>query len=155
MCADVSLRPRFESVTTYLSWDHQRLGAMLEDVTVRVDEGQLDEALRLYRQWYEGLVRHMRIEEELLFPIFDARAGIVAGPTATMREEHREIQRAIRTMRDGLAARDAQAFGQGLRFLGSVLPGHNSKEEHVLYPTTDRLLTEDERRVLSERLQRE
>ena len=43
----------------------------------------------------------------------------------------------------------------GLRFLESVLPDHNAKEEHILYPTLDRLLRPAERAMLVERLQRE
>jgi len=155
MPVDPAADNEFEDVTQYLSWDHDGLESMLTEVTHKVDAGELDEALKRCRDWDQRLVRHIRIEEELLFPLFDARAGIVAGPTAALREEHREIRRAVRIMRDGLAQRDPVAFRQGLAFLRSVLPGHNSKEEHLLFPATDRLLSDSERRALSGRLQRE
>jgi len=36
-----------------------------------------------------------------------------------------------------------------------VLPDHNAKEEHILYPTLDSLLLPSERAALVSRLQRE
>lgn len=143
---------KFEDVTTYLSWDHDRLDAILADVCLRVDAGKLQEAEASYREFLTGLTRHIRLEEELVFPLFEARTGVTGGPTAVMRAEHREIERALEMMKDGLAQKSADAFREGLRFLRSVLPDHNAKEEHVLYPTTDRVLSGDERSTFVERL---
>lgn len=146
----------FESVTTYLSWDHDRLDAILGDVSRKVEAGRLDEARNLYQEFQRGLLRHIRIEEEILFPVFEAKAGMgETGPTAVMRLEHREIEKALNIMRDGLEADDPKDFREGQVFLGTILPDHNSKEEHILYPTTDRLLSEKERALLASRLQSE
>lgn len=146
---------RFGTVTTYLSWDHDRLEAILEAVSRGVEDRRMAEARETYRGFDDGLNRHIRIEEELLFPLFEARTGIADGPTAVMRSEHREIQKALDIMRDGLAREDGETFREGLRFLHSVLPDHNAKEEHVLYPTMDRLFSESERSAFAARLQRE
>ena len=143
---------KFEDVTTYLSWDHDRLEAILADVCLHVDAGKLAEGEVGYREFLTGLKRHIRVEEELLFPLFEARTGVIGGPTEVMRAEHREIERALEMMREGLAQRDTGAFRDGLRFLRSVLPDHNAKEEHVLYPTTDRVLSDEERSTFVGRL---
>lgn len=145
----------FASITEYLSWDHDRLEAVLADVARGVEAGLLGEARERYRGFDEGLSRHIRIEEELLFPLFEARTGMVGGPTAVMREEHREIQRALGIMRDGLEQADADGFREGLGFLRQTLPDHNAKEEHILYPTTDRSLSDAERSAFVSRLQGE
>ena len=58
-------------------------------------------------------------------------------------------------MREALHRRDAAAFAERLRFLHSMLAVHESKEEHVLYPITDALLTQTETRMLVARLERE
>jgi iron-sulfur cluster repair protein YtfE (RIC family) len=144
----------FESVTAYLSWDHDRLEGLLNEASLKVDSGRLKEARESYRAFESGLSRHIRMEEELLFPVFEARMGM-AGPTAVMRLEHREIEKAMKIMREGLEEEDPQAFRKGLDFLGTVLPDHNSKEEHILYPTTDQSLSDGERALFTARLQRE
>jgi len=153
--AEASHSQRFQSVTTYLTWDHGRLSVLLADVTAEVDAGRLEAARQAYRRWEQAFTRHLRIEEELLFPLFEARAGIVAGPTETMREEHREARRAASMMRESLGRRDVETYREALQFLRSILPGHTSKEERLLYPATDGLLTEEQRQAVSERLQRE
>ncbi len=80
---------------------------------------------------------------------------MVNGPTEVMRDEHRQVRTALGIMRRGLLRTDAGGYGEGLRFFDSVLPDHNAKEEHILYPTLDRLLRPAERAALVARLQRE
>ena len=155
MGSDAATAPRFDSVTRYLCWDHSRLARLLEQVKDQVAEGRLKEARELYRSYDAGVSRHLRVEQELVYPLFEARTGITPGPTETLRQEHEQVQHAVRMMREGLAVLDVQGFEAGVRYLDETLPAHNSKEEHVLYPTMDAMLTERERQTLSERLQRE
>jgi iron-sulfur cluster repair protein YtfE (RIC family) len=145
----------FDSVTAYLGWDHGRLDEALRSVSSAVERGRFADAAAGYEELELGLLRHMRIEEELLFPVFEARSGMVNGPTEVMRDEHRQVRTALGLMRRGLLRTDAGAYGEGLRFFDSVLPDHNAKEEHILYPTLDRLLRPAERAALVARLQRE
>jgi iron-sulfur cluster repair protein YtfE (RIC family) len=145
----------FDSVTAYLGWDHDRLDEALRSVSSAVERGRFADAAAGYEELELGLLRHMRIEEELLFPVFEARSGMVNGPTEVMRDEHRQVRTALAHMRRGLLRTDAGAYGEGLRFFDSVLPDHNAKEEHILYPTLDRLLRPAERAALVARLQRE
>jgi len=145
----------FDSVTAYLGWEHGRLNEELRSVSSAVERGRFADAAAVYEELELGLLRHMRIEEELLFPVFEARSGMVNGPTEVMRDEHRQVRTALGLMRRGLQRTDAGAYGDGLRFFDSVLPDHNAKEEHILYPTLDRLLRPAERAALVARLQRE
>ncbi len=130
----------FTGVNEYLSWDHHRLDAILADVTRMVDDGELERAEHTYLEFHEGLQRHIRLEEEILFPVFEQKTGLVRGPTEVMRQEHRTIKEAMEIMREGLAAAKGGAFHEGRQLLEEALPSHNHKEEHVLYPTIDRLL---------------
>ena len=61
-------------------------------------------------QLERALERHIRLEEEIVFPLFEARSGIVDGPTAVMRDEHRCLRRALALMRAGIEARDGTAM---------------------------------------------
>jgi iron-sulfur cluster repair protein YtfE (RIC family) len=99
------------------------------------------------------LRRHIGLEEELLFPEFERLTGMSphAGPTAVMRHEHRQIEAVLLTLERtiGTAGAEADAARGELR---RVLVDHNAKEEQVLYPTTDRLLGDADRRALVGRL---
>ena len=145
----------FESVTAYLGWDHDRLAESLRAVSAAVGRGAFEEAASRYEDFELGFLRHIRIEEELLFPVFEARSGIVNGPTGVMRDEHRQVRMGLALMRQGLHRADASLYDDGRRFFESVLRDHNAKEEHILYPTLDSLLRPAERSSLVARLERE
>lgn len=155
MDARAAVESGFESVTAYVGWDHDRLDEALRSVSAAVGAGRFADAAVRYEEVELGLLRHFRIEEELLFPVFEARSGMGNGPTAVMRDEHRQARTALGIMRGGLLRSDAGAYGEGLRFVESVLSGHNSREEHILYPMLDGLLRPSERALLVARLLRE
>jgi regulator of cell morphogenesis and NO signaling len=138
-----------------LSWDHDRLDALEAAAFQKRAEGDLQSARDHYAAFAAGLRRHIAFEEQLLFPAFEEITGMppTAGPTAVMREEHREIEALIGKIETGIA--DVAAPVEQLRrSLHDVLGEHNLKEEGVLYPTTDQLLGPDKADQLVERIQR-
>jgi iron-sulfur cluster repair protein YtfE (RIC family) len=145
---------KFDTVTRYLSWDHDRLDGLLGEVTRRVEAGELKQAGSLFEAFESGLRRHIRLEETVLFPLFEQRTGRSTGPTAAMRVEHRAIEAQLLRMRQALDIGDAAEYGGGLGTLHEVLGAHNLKEESVLYPTTDDLLEPEERLDFVDRLMR-
>ena len=155
MAASTATAKGFDTIAACLSSDHERLDQLLAVVCRDVANRQMDEARTALAEFASGLSRHIRIEEELLFPVFEMRTGLGGGPTLLMRSEHREILDAVGMMRSGLAQFDSEAFQEGLAFLRQLLPGHNAKEEHILYPTTDRIFSDRERAAFVERVQKE
>lgn len=143
---------RFDSITRYLSWDHDRLDGLLSEATQRVEQGHMAQARNIFVAFDEGLRRHIRLEEEVLFPLFEAKTGMRSGPTMVMRTEHRVIEAELNRMRHGLESGDASEYASGLSSLHGVLGTHNAKEEQVLYPITDDLLDVLERRDVVDRL---
>lgn len=141
------------SVMDYLSWDHDRLDALEKQAFAARGRGALEEADGIFRKFTRGLRRHIGLEEELLFPEFERLAGMTAdaGPTAVMRHEHRQIEGFLLTLERTIGVLGGEAE-QTRESLHRVLLDHNVKEEEVLYPTTDRLLGDAERRALVERL---
>jgi uncharacterized protein (DUF2249 family) len=142
------------SVTEALAWDHDRLDALEKEAFERRASGDPDGARSVFALFAHGLRRHIRFEEELLFPEFERRAGFDpdAGPTAVMRAEHREIEALIEDLERGIGdpAVPAEATRASLH---EILGDHNLKEEQVLYPGTDRLLEEAEADALVRRIQ--
>lgn len=141
---------REDTVTAYVVAELGCLDGLLEDLAAAVVSGRLSEARALVRRFELALEQHVRVEEDLLLPVFVARTG-VDGPAASLRAEHREAERGARLMREALATDDLAGFDDGLRFVRQILPGHNSKE-HILYPAVDMLLSEPERARLMQRL---
>lgn len=132
----------FPSITAYLSWDHDRLDALLARTYEHVAHGDLAGALPAFGELADGLLRHMRLEEQILFPILEQRTGMLSGPTEVIRTEHRALEHALGRMREALLAQDREGAARSHDDLVEVLVEHHLKEEEVLYPMTDRSLPE-------------
>lgn len=140
-------------VSEALAWDHDRLDALERGAFELLAGGDPQGARVRWAEFTVGLRRHIRFEEEILFPTFEEELGIPAedGPTGVMRGEHREIERLI-----DLIGRALGGDGAPLPLrseLHLVLGQHNMKEEHVLYPGTDTCLGPEERDALVARIQ--
>lgn len=142
------------AVTEYMIQDHRRIEALLATLEARFEAGDLDDARAAFHPFEVAFLRHLRIEEQIVFPVFQARTGI-PGPTAVLREEHREFRRAVGLMQEAVMLGNKAQFRDALAYLRSLDPDHNAKEERVLYPTTDRLLTPEESLALVARMRSE
>jgi hemerythrin-like domain-containing protein len=142
----------FKSVTSYLMWDHDRLDAVLYEVFALVSEGSLAHAAERFAEFDAGMARHIRLEDEVLFPEFRARSGLTGGPTELAGREHQVISEALADMKGALASGDAKAFFAARKKFLAVLPAHHAKEEQLLYPVIDESLSEDDRLDLVKRL---
>ena len=137
-----------------LEWDHDRLDAILGLAFESRRTGDGPSARGLIAEFRLGLCRHIRFEEQELFPVFEARSGmpIHAGPTAVMRAEHREIEGLLEDLAGAMRLEGGAA--EAVRDdLTRLLGWHNQKEEGVLYPLIDRCLGEDESDALIVRFQ--
>lgn len=133
-------------VTEHLQADHERLDAILARVRTLAADGSFEEASARFAEFACGLRRHIEVEEEVLFPLFERVTGMAHGPTVVMRHEHVEIRRAMEDISGALARRDADGVGGSIDALEDTLSDHNLKEERVLYPMTDEAVGDDRAR---------
>ena len=142
-------------VSEALSWDHDRLDSLEQTAFRKRGAGELRGAAELYAAFAAGLRRHIGFEEEILFPAFEERTGFppMAGPTAVMRVEHREIQDLLQRIEAGIGDPAAPVEELRRRFY-AVLGDHNVKEEEILYPGTDEILGAEDADRLVSRIQR-
>jgi uncharacterized protein (DUF2249 family)/hemerythrin superfamily protein len=140
-------------VAEALEWDHDRLDDLEREAFAARAAGDLPLATRLFHDFAHGLRRHIAFEEKLVFPAFESRAGVQwSGPTQVMRDEHREIEKRLQEMERRFADVEDPLMGPRAAF-HEILHDHNIKEEGIVYPATDQLLTEQERDELVGQIQ--
>ncbi len=142
------------SIHEALEWDHDRLDARLEAAFGAREREELARAGELFAEFALGLRRHIRFEEELLFPAFEAHTGQPphTGPTGVMRAEHREIEALLEALAEA-ASLPGQAAEVLREDLVRILGWHNQKEEGVLYPQIDESVGDIEKDALIGRFQ--
>ncbi|MBI5561155.1 MAG: DUF2249 domain-containing protein [Deltaproteobacteria bacterium] len=134
------------TLTDYMQTDHRRLDAIFERFSVAVKEKRWDDASRDFRVFSLGLKRHIKAEEDILFPLFEKKTGMVdAGPTVVMRMEHKEIKDLLDRVLNKTDGKDSTGISEGTYALVNILADHNMKEEHILYPESDACVSDMER----------
>lgn len=125
-----------------LCWDHARIDAFEQAAFAARAAGDPEAARALFERFARNLFRHIGFEEDLLFPALESAAGLPrhAGPTAVMRAEHIEIRAAVQLIRAAIGDPSAEAVRLRERLHGTLGP-HGVKEERILYPMIDRVLS--------------
>ena len=150
--------PQAWSIADFMGAEHRRLDDLWKDCSQEMkarNPGRIQSCLAEYLM---GLRYHIRIEEEILFPAFEARTGMHrAGPTAVMRREHREIRAVLERLAALARGQDCGTIAEAVQDEGldpsPLLISHDAKEDTVLCPMSDHILDQDERRDLILRMQ--
>jgi iron-sulfur cluster repair protein YtfE (RIC family) len=142
-----------ESITTMMTGEHRRMEGALGEAGRLLAAGLVAEGRSVVDRLDAEMRLHLQAEQELLFPVFEARAGI-AGPVAVMRREHRAIEALLESVLMALDRKEVASAQDRLRRLAVLLTDHHLKEERILYPKTDQVLTPSERAGLTAQLRR-
>jgi hemerythrin-like domain-containing protein len=149
-------RPSFLSLLEI----HEHLNEMLllhQEALLVLDVGL---ALERLKQFELELRAHMRVEEDLLLPVY-ARAGrIQGGPIEFYTGEHKRMLEFLARFTENLEALRAnpanlkrgilKLFDEQALFK-QLMQHHDMREQNILYPTLDKVTSEEERRDLLSR----
>ncbi len=136
---------------------HKRLNEMFQKHQEALLEQDIAEARKRLLAYERALLTHMRLEEDVLLPIYVRAGAIPGGPLELFLGEHRKmrefLQRFTATLTEleahppDLQRRIIQLFDEQTMFK-HLVEHHDLREQNILYPTLDRLTTEAERREL-------
>lgn len=139
------------AITDFMEKDHERLHDIFKKF-LAAKKGDGEKARALFGEFKTGLQRHIVWEEDILFPVFEERAGMYdSGPTAVMRIEHRQIKGFLEDIHDQLQNEKSQTEDLETG-LFAILESHNRKEEQILYPWIDNYVDDPERKALFGRM---
>ena len=133
-----------QSIMSAFAADHDRLDELFVNFRTwkRTDYAKAKE---YFKEFKFGLQRHIVWEESVLFPRFEHKTGMVgSGPTEIMRLEHHVIADRLEAIHQLVQKQDPHSDREEQALLETLFE-HNQKEEHVLYPALDRLLSDEEK----------
>ncbi len=101
---------------------------------------------------------HSEREEGVLFPMMGKYIGTESGPIAVMEYEHEQAKSSIKTFltkseKDQLSVDEMKYLAEFVTNAVNILTAHFSKEENVLFPMAERMLSEEEKEELFKRIQ--
>jgi iron-sulfur cluster repair protein YtfE (RIC family) len=127
--------------------DHDRLDALFTAFQAQ-KRNDFPKAKEAFVAFKFGLQRHIVWEEEILFPKWEENSGMAeGGPTQVMRTEHRLIGDCLEAIHRKVVGQNPDSDRDELRLL-ELLKSHNMKEERILYPSMDQVISDEERRAI-------
>jgi len=136
-----------QTITALYEKDHDRLDELFKtfQTSKRSDFAKAKEA---FKEFKVGLQRHIVWEEELLFPMWEEKTGMIEdGPTPMMRFEHEQIKKLLDAIHRKVESQDLNS-DQEEQSLLDLLGSHNRKEEKALYPAIDNVTNAEERATI-------
>lgn len=103
------------------------------------------------QEFQSSLETHMKMEEEILMPIFVRAPRITGGPPEFFIGEHKKMLELLARIKEKLFSlttfhkRDIIALLDQESFFKSLVEHHDSREETIFYPTLDKVTSLEER----------
>jgi len=133
-----------DGLAEFFMQDHRDCDARWADVEELLDTDDIEMARSAWQKYAASMKRHLAMEEEVLFPAFDARSGMAGGgPVMVMKMEHQQMLGLLEQIGAAMEAgnaEDAMDIGDTLLML---IQQHNVKEEGMLYPMAENVLAAD------------
>jgi hemerythrin-like domain-containing protein len=128
------------TILEFMGSDHKACDDLFAAAEAAVAKKNWDSARSLFDSFQAAMAHHLAMEEEVLFPAFEARTGMTMGPTQVMRSEHEQMRDLIASMARAVAESGQDRYLGLSETLNMLMQQHNLKEENVLYPMTDQVL---------------
>jgi iron-sulfur cluster repair protein YtfE (RIC family) len=113
--------------------------------------GVLDDLGELRREIHGEVLSHFREEEQALFPVLGRHIDSASGPIAMLMEEHAmfrqlelQFEEAVASLEAGFSDGWEEKLCDAAESIARLLPAHIDKEESVLFPMAEGVLSADE-----------
>ena len=131
------------TIMDFLGNDHRACDDLFASAEVAVAQKNWDSARSLFERFQTAMAHHLAMEEEVLFPAFEARTGMRTGPTEVMRMEHAQMRGLLQEMAGAVTNADESRYLGLSETLNMLMQQHNLKEENMLYPMSDQVLGDE------------
>jgi len=110
----------------------------------------LEKALRYFST---EVASHFKKEEEALFPAMEKYIGRETGPIAVMRHEHQQHNSFLLQLEKAVEAGDLGGILEVWESFNPLLTMHIAKEDSVLFPMAERMLSESEKNEVAQKME--
>ena len=117
----------------YLTKDHKECDSLLAKLENKIHSKEIETAKKDFEEFYQRTIRHFLLEEDILFPEFEAMTGETMGPTQVMRMEHSDMRYQLEELKNIFEKKEiskdlVQEIKNILESLLFILQQHNLKK---------------------------
>lgn len=136
------------NIKDFMTQDHRdcdEIFAQMEDAVA----SKSNEALLKFESFQDALTNHFKMEEMVLFPMFEQKTGMSQGPTQVMVMEHEQMRELLSKMANALEQNNKDKFFGLSETLMILMQQHNMKEEQMLYTMIQQHLGDEADHIIS------
>ena len=122
------------SLETVFSAHHRLLDQLWEDTRACVHAQDWSGAVTAFATFRAAIERHMRAEEQILFPAYEEAYGSDNPLTSILRKGHKDLRSFFDEIGEALENKDGDESAALMGTTGQILLHHDTKEEEELYP---------------------
>lgn len=126
-----------ETISSFLTKDHRDCDEVFAQMENEVASENWAQANKKFQEFNSDLEHHFNMEEQVMFPAFEQKTGMMGGPTAMMRMEHEQMRNVVSQMKKDLDEKNKNHFFGLSESLMMIIQQHNMKEEQMLYAMAD------------------
>jgi hemerythrin superfamily protein len=135
--------------SNWMVHDHRKYELALNECEIASGANDWKEAIRLFNEFVSDLKLHLRMEDEVLFPLFKTEVGDPNGDIAELNDEHDDLVRLLNDLAYVIKTRDFDHFGSSLKPLKKAIFKHNAHEEAVFMQMGSDFLIEQRDEILA------
>lgn len=152
MLQEVESKPlqKMVFIKQFLIEDHNQLHEILKEYQ-ECKNTDTEKAKNLFSNFKKRLERHIVWEEGIISPVIENSKNKSSKPQLGTREEHKHIRALLQQIEEGLSEKITKTDLLEKK-LNEILATHNEKEEYILYPWVDSILSESESREVIEKM---
>ena len=139
-----------DTISSFLTQDHRDCDEILAQLENAVNNENWTEVQELSKDFFSHMQDHFAMEEEIMFPVFEQKTGMSAGPTQVMRMEHAQMSQVMQQMQEDINNKNKEHFFGLSETLMMLIQQHNMKEEQMLYRMADAHLAEEASLVVTQ-----
>lgn len=121
----------------WLVHDHRKYETALHECDLAAGAGEWKEAVRLFFEFADDFKLHMRIEDEVLYPMFIETVAGSRPDIDSLSEDHDAIARLLNDLAYIIKQRDYDHFEESLAPLYRAILEHDAYEEEVFSQLSD------------------
>lgn len=135
---------------TWLNHDHKQYESAVHRCRRVCDDKDWAKVRNLFQDFVSSYEMHVRLEEDVLFPLYEQRVETPTEPADSLREDHAQIFRLTQHILDLLERGDWQGVPTDMSLLYRLLIKHHEKEEEIFLPMASEALLSDKDEILLE-----
>lgn len=148
-----SARPLHTNGGLIINWlhhDHRDFESAVYRCRTACDRAEWRLLQDVFAELVSDYRSHVRIEEEVLLPAYEAHPGASIGPTDSLRADHEQIFHLMDHITQRLAGEARENLAENFSLLYRILTKHHEKEEEIFLPMASEALYSSKNDILAD-----